>query len=294
MIAPVQALLGRAIDYAGMFPPAGLPLAEALDRYLRYRDSPDAWALGRFVLPAAQLDSLRAARSRHAADPERPVPLAVLIGPAIPDDLRRIEAFEASRFAHAKIESVEIRAGEAALAPVLGTVPSRWTRYVEIPLEGTGELALDAVASAGGFAKVRTGGTTAAGFPSAENLSRFLVAAAARGLAFKATAGLHHALRGSYRLGDEPDASSTVMFGYLNLALAAAMARRFADPVPVQAALRETDAASLHWEARAFTWRSHRFDPEALFLLRREFFHGFGSCSFREPLDELATLIGPQ
>src|SRR5579863_9372630 len=54
MNASLRALLAGSIDYAGMFPPAGLTLTEAIDRYRQYRGSQASWMLGRFVVPAAQ------------------------------------------------------------------------------------------------------------------------------------------------------------------------------------------------------------------------------------------------
>jgi hypothetical protein len=48
-------LLDHLVDYAGLFPPAGVPMAEALRNYAAYRKGEYAWALGRFVVPAAQI-----------------------------------------------------------------------------------------------------------------------------------------------------------------------------------------------------------------------------------------------
>lgn len=55
MTAALRALLHQLIDYAGLYPPAGLPLAAVTENYARYRGSPDAWILNRLVLPAAKL-----------------------------------------------------------------------------------------------------------------------------------------------------------------------------------------------------------------------------------------------
>jgi hypothetical protein len=57
-VASLRALLESAIDYAGMFPPARLPLSESLANYVRYRQSAEGWMLGRFVCPAEALDEL--------------------------------------------------------------------------------------------------------------------------------------------------------------------------------------------------------------------------------------------
>ena len=51
----VRELLVDAIDYAGLFPPAGLGMEETVRNYAAYRKSPDRWALGKLVVPVARL-----------------------------------------------------------------------------------------------------------------------------------------------------------------------------------------------------------------------------------------------
>ena len=62
MVRPVasalRALLSHLIDYAGLFPPASLPLEAAVSCYQRYSAGPHSWMLGKFVIPAAQMGSL--------------------------------------------------------------------------------------------------------------------------------------------------------------------------------------------------------------------------------------------
>ena len=41
MLESIQAFMEHLIDYAGMFPPARLPLAEALRHYTQLRATPD-------------------------------------------------------------------------------------------------------------------------------------------------------------------------------------------------------------------------------------------------------------
>ena len=53
-----RALLGRLIDHAALFPPASLPVPEALAEDRRARESEHAWMLGRFVCPASKLAEL--------------------------------------------------------------------------------------------------------------------------------------------------------------------------------------------------------------------------------------------
>src|ERR1700678_1847305 len=52
---PLKALLTHLIDYAGLYPPAALPLRIVLERYRGFLASPDAWILNRLVLPLSQI-----------------------------------------------------------------------------------------------------------------------------------------------------------------------------------------------------------------------------------------------
>lgn len=51
----LRALLAGVVDYAGLYPPASLPLAEVVTNYERYLLSPEAWMLNRLVLPMEKL-----------------------------------------------------------------------------------------------------------------------------------------------------------------------------------------------------------------------------------------------
>jgi hypothetical protein len=55
----LRALLTHLIDYAGLYPPAGLPLPAVVENYERYLESSEGWALNRLVLPRAKLDEVR-------------------------------------------------------------------------------------------------------------------------------------------------------------------------------------------------------------------------------------------
>src|SRR5579862_2117317 len=53
--ASLQVLLSQLIDYAGLYPPANLPLDRVLENYRHYLLSPESWILNRLVLPAGKL-----------------------------------------------------------------------------------------------------------------------------------------------------------------------------------------------------------------------------------------------
>jgi hypothetical protein len=297
-LSTVHALLAGAIDYAGLFPPARLDLPTALASYLTYRSSPEAWALGRFVVPAALLPELerllRLHRSPGAPADRAPlVPISVLLGTSTAADVDAVERFNGSSREHGgEVVSVETRLpSEDMAAPILAAIPQSWTRYLEVPLAAGNTTALEAVARSAAFAKIRTGGTTPDAFPGADELLRFLEWAAARKLPFKATAGLHHPWRGVYPLSDAQGEPGAPMFGYLNLLLSATILWSGGELRLAKRALLEADPRALRLERDALLWRELRLERATLVAMRTHFCHGFGSCSFRQPLDELAAVL---
>lgn len=282
----VHTLLSGAIDYAGLFPPAQLGMVDAVANYATYRQSGDAWALGRFVVPANRLDELERA---HAATPDRalgdPWSLSVLAGPHLDEDLARIRALSPSAL---RTESLEIRADTLEEIEHTGMVVNgSYETYMEISPDENLTKFVEGIHRAGLRAKIRTGGVVAAAFPSSGMIVRFIARCLASGVPFKATAGLHHLRTGAYRLTYDPGSETARMYGFLNLFTAAALLRSGASEAEAERALLETDPGALRLEPESLVWRDRRFDRASLAALRREALIAFGSCSFREPLDEL-------
>lgn len=277
----IRALLEGAIDYAGLFPPAALPMREAASHYDAYRRGTDAWALGRFVVPVARLDELvEAAEDLWRADGQ-PWRLSALPGAELAPDADRITAFNLRHGRYAVVDSVEVRAPSHAAVRDIELVFGRDGRheiFVEVPAAEDPTTTLAAIAARGLNAKIRTGGITPEQFPSAANVARFLAGCARLQLPFKATAGLHHPIRADYRLTYAPDSPRGTMFGFLNVFAAAAAARRGADEPALVALLEERDVAALPLQEEVVR------DARARFAL------SFGSCSFEEPLADLRSL----
>lgn len=282
----IQALLHHLIDYAGLFPPAALDMDDAVREYARQRRSEDAWILGRFVVPIGRLGDLAAAADGHVKD--GPWPLSVLA--SSDDDRTRIDAFQDVHAGRLAVEAVETKASSAEEVTEKARFFSGLEVYVEIPHEEDPEPLLRAIVHGGVRGKIRTGGVTADAFPSSAEVARFICAAARTGAAWKATAGLHHALRGEYRLTYEPESPLGTMHGFLNVFLAAALARQGLGEVDVEAVLEECDASAFTQDAGGVAWRGHRLSGESLAATREGFATSYGSCSFHEPTEELRGL----
>jgi hypothetical protein len=236
-----NALLGRLIDHAPTFPPASLLPAEALAEDARARVSPHAFVLARLVWPASRLAELPPSRRAISAVLDAPLPEG------------------------AAVEAVEARYRDelGELARLAGDV------YVEVAVDDALEDRLDALAEHRLRAKVRCGGDDV---PSGAQLARFVRACGERDLAFKATAGLHRAVRTN---GEH---------GFLNLLAAVVFTG------DEEAALAETEADAFALDKHAFSWRAHGAPAAELARVRRERLHSIGSCSFFEPVEELEAL----
>jgi hypothetical protein len=292
----IRALLAGLVDYAGLFPPASLDMESAVREYATHRTSDERWMLGAFIVPAARLAEFEAAAAAHLPrDAAGAWRLSVLPSPDLGDSIRLIGEFNcrhaAAGASRASIDTIEFKAGSAdELTHALSLVPAWLTAYVELPLGDALPALLDVVARHGARAKVRTGGVTADAFPEAAVLARFIVACRARGVPFKATAGLHHPLRGEYRLTYEPGSAAGTMFGFLNVFLAAAFASLGLAEHDVAALLDERNPGAFTISDSHITWRDHTIAPDAVARVRDRVAMGFGACSFREPTDELHGL----
>ena len=289
-IAPtLRALVEHAVDYAGLFPPASLSMQAAATEYAVHRDSAHAWMLGRFVVPVARLDELAAAATPTGVE-QGAWPLSVLVSadPAADADVMR--TFGARHRGRFEIESVELRAASAeAIEWALSLLDRALERYVEIPLDVKPDPLLRAIGRHGGRAKARTGGVTPEAFPSAAALARFIAACARFDVPFKATAGLHHPLRGEQPLTYESNATAATMFGFIDVFIAAALARTGVDEATLVRILEERDPGAFSFSGDVLRWRDHSIGLAQL-TASRQLAISFGSCSFREPVDDLHRL----
>jgi len=276
-----HALLDGAIDYAGLFPPAGLDLPTAARNYAAYREGELSWALGRFVLQASRLPELQKCAGTGLAG----WGISLLIEAESTDDVRMVCD------AGAVVDAIECRVSDVEqIAAVRNAIPERINIYFEIPAEQDTAGWIAAVSDAGARAKLRTGGVTADAIPSSSTIASFISHCAAAGVAFKATAGLHHPLRSQQSLTYRADAPQAVMHGYVNIFFAAALLHMGADKRTALDVLEDESPDSWRCDTDAIHWRDESVSADQMLKARNEFAIGFGSCSFTEPLQELYAM----
>ncbi len=293
-------LLEHLIDYAGLFPPAELSMAEAVKNYAAYRQSEHTWMLGRFIVPAARLDEFEQAAAEYWPHESNDGhwKLSVLGGANLEADIAHINRFSRRRTfgadCIAMIDTIEFKAATIAeLEAAMRIMHPTLTCFIEIPIhDDSKELAelIKAIGAVGAFAKVRTGGVTEEAFPSAHNLARFISICAEEDVGFKATAGLHHPLRSVNRLTYKPDSATAMMHGFLNVFLAAAFAQNGMGVESLTELLEETSPTAFRFEQGCVFWRDEMLDVGHLRNARNLFAIAFGSCSFTEPIEDLQRL----
>ncbi len=242
-MSAARELFRGLIDYAGLFPPAGLSLEGAAQRYREYSLGERHWMLSHFVLPVSRLTELYG----HL-QPDEVWPCSLISGP--------LENRGASSYAEVNLD-LDIR----EMVRTLGRIGSR--------------------------AKIRTGGLDAAAIPSVAKVAAFMRACFEFGVPFKATAGLHHAIRGSYRLTYEPDSASATMHGFVNVFAGAALLYAGLDEDGLTAVLEEESLSEFLLDKAGISWRGRRATTDQIIQARRTLAISFGSCSFEEPVADL-------
>ena len=301
-------LLTGLVDFAGLFPPAAMDMASAVRAYARYRSGPHAGYLGAFVVPATRLNEFAGEVSGlGGVDAGRASwPVSVLAGDPADADIEGALGFErpAGPGPGFQVVSIEAKVQSAeAVGRISATVPESVGVAFEIPLTLAREerrAILAAVKAAGRTAKLRTGGVTAEAIPPTSEVAGFIWDCARAGVAFKATAGLHHPVRAEQALTYAPDSPRAVMHGFVNVFLAAAAAwallydeaawSAVQPPAEVTGILEELDASAFAAEGNAMRWHDVVIPASDIARARGALARSFGSCSFEEPMTDLQAL----
>lgn len=288
----LRALLAGVVDYAGLFPPAGLDMPTAVRNYASYRADDHAWMLGRFVLPIARLEEFKKALWALGEEEQPEWRIIGIVGADYEADIGAARTFNAAYAGRASIDSIEslLPTEEAIQRVAAASAGAPFALFAEIPIDLDPTALLAAIKRAGVSAKIRTGGLTPNACPSADLIARFIRRSIESGVRFKATAGLHHPLRGEYPVTYDAGAPVGTMYGYLNVFLAAGFMTHGMRDIDATRLLEERSAHAFAITSSAISWGDFHLTAVQLRRVRSEVAVSFGSCSFREPVDELRAL----
>ena len=309
MTVALRALLQEVIDYAGLFPPARLSLSEAIGNFAKYHSGEQAWMLRHFILHANQLIELADFKEPLATG--EPWTFSVLVGrgremsqwpTALQEDLRGAANFAEHPIAGSSVAALEIALPEdcpadgAALEHLLGNLLDELTAdgfgntpvFIEAGRTSTRSRLAEIL---GRFSaanrmvgyKLRTGGISGEAFPSQVELADTIGLCESLQIPWKATAGLHHALP------HDCEELGVTMQGFLNLLTSVVLLHGGQiQPKTVEHILADREASHFSMSDTQLLWQEMGADIAQIEAGRRRFL-SFGSCSFTEPLADLAA-----
>ncbi len=266
--------------------------------YEEYRSGDDRSFVGRFIVPAVRLDEMTACGESifPRGDQVAPWKLSVTTTVGSVADRDVILRFNCSHhtgsgLGNAVCDTIEMAVADStAVRTALAAYPDFFRLFLEVPAGADPDPLIRAMAGTRAAAKMRTGGVTEQSIPSSADVMRFMRACKHHGVPFKATAGLHHALRGEYALTYDDNSPSAEMFGYLNVFLAGAFLDAGLDGANLIKILEERDPEAFRFDDFGVSWGSERIGVDALERSRRQFTLSYGSCSLTEPLQEAREL----
>jgi len=251
------------VDDAAIFPPGNADLTEALQAWAARREEWYADLVGSFVVTDTRLGSIPA---------DLPVSVVLTSGAGAVEGVASLAARKDLRLAGLEVAVRDaddpvgnVRRIDAAARAAELDVPV----FVEIPGPASASwlAAADEVAACGHRLKLRLGNVDHDLVPDSGTVAAWIDAALDRETRFKATAGLHRAVR------HDPEGGGS--HGFLNVMAATQALWDGGSVADAVDALEQRDGAVL-----AATDLSSS----------RRWFTSFGSCSVTEPLDDLIAL----
>ncbi len=327
MAKSFTSFMEKIIDYAGLFPPATLPMEQAVRNYFRYRTSRDAWMLSRFICPAARLKELYPFKE-HLFSEDNPVPISVLgrsgkgeqdFLSGIRKDLALINEFLSYMEDRVKVEVFEVRLPavlfETPDHSVITTFLNRLseeleygfqspvTPFYEIPVSRNWKSAFSAV----------TKGIAEHNFQVLDSARyQYYQAAGFKIRCGGAEPGMypspqqvaqvidlcqkHHvALKATAGLHHPVrhfnETEQVTMHGFLNVFGAGILADAHQLEVDqISEIIADENPENFMFTRNAFAWRNLRASIEDIQQARRERLISFGSCSFDEPREDLRRM----
>lgn len=319
---PIQSLklfCDKMIDYAGLFPPASLNIAQALNNYIMYAEGDYKWMLSKFIVPAKKLIELTELMNHMKYSEGLILAFSVLgSGGANADefvvnfesDLKQIIEFQNKFGKKVTTDTYETKLPEKLVAEssvkeltgLMDLVSRSFERslgrkvnvFYEADLKtdfnsrvvtAAEAISLHNGKNGGAGFKFRTGGVEPVAFPAPEEISFAILSCLEYNISMKCTAGLHHPIR-HYN-----ESVGCNMHGYLNVFGAAVFAYVCSlDETETLQIINEEDPYAFHFLEEGIELYDNFAALEEIEEARSKFILSYGSCSFDEPVDDLKTM----
>lgn len=305
---PALEILVRGLfDYSGMFPPESKTFEAALYDCARFNSAlarPDLVNIS-LVLQRQSIEALSEEVLRQQGfQSNRKVSVAYLGSDIVDSTVTAIEEINfisrwngqrANEEIPARIVSYEVKIADHeltrdALRPVVEATqkeevllciePNLATEWVDQTLQKSVAM-LSGVRSAS--LKIRGTGPTGI---RTDTISRVIEMVAEQNLHLKSTGGMHHPILERERYGND--------LGFLNFAVAVVLKRVLGKKLPVselKECLENADPAGFSF-VDGIRWRNYQISMQELQSVKERFRMSIGSCSLREPDEDLQRLYG--
>jgi hypothetical protein len=320
MLPSLRAMLSEIVDYAGLFPPAGLELEPAIRNFAEYRTHTHCWLLSRFICPTGRLASLTEfADELFSAD--APFRFSVLgrggdnresFCANLREDFAAIQSFCEHYGVRVFIDAFEVKLpADWAGSNTTGRFFRRVSqvadeagmligpRFFEVSLDGDWRNDVSRAAEhladfngdsersnqpPAGF-KLRCGGLEAAAFPTCEQVATVIELCRDAAVPLKFTAGLHHPIR-HHNAGVR-----TQMHGFINVFTAGILAYSLGlEHHDIRAIIEEEDPNAFSFSEDFLGWNDAEATISEIRYARKHRVVSFGSCSFEQPWRDLKQL----
>jgi len=324
MSTAFKAFMNQIIDYAGLFPPAKLPMNDAIQNYLKYRNGPDEWMLSRFICLAKRLSELEKYRADFGSR-DKPLQISVLgrsgknreaFISGLEEDLKlvnefaeggsvNIDAYEVrlpeeiieesnpiriSEFLNRAAEMIESQIPIRVTAFYEGAFRDDWIQTVNALIEGISYHNIFVQSrqfdkySPAGY-KLRSGGAEPSMYPTSEQVAHVILTCKRHQIAMKATAGLHHPVRYFN------EAERVTMHGFLNVFGAGILAQYHDLNIDqITAIIEDENPQHFVFADSELKWKDFSVTVNQIEEARSQRLISFGSCSFDEPREDLREL----
>ena len=317
----VEALIHKLIDYAGLFPPAKLPLNEAFANYIEYSKGEYSKMLANFIIPTKMMGDLNELIKSSGATVTLHLSVLGSSGETESEFMNNLksdiaewkkfrennpgahtnfyevrlpieviatqDAAEIGRFIGLVSDEITGNINEEVIlffeaTPDEGTSTDEWKTDTDAVIEG---IKIHNLTKKTAGYKLRTGGVTASAFPLPEQVAFAIKHCLNRQIPMKCTAGLHHPVR---HFNEEV---RTRMHGFINIFWAGAIAiRHNISESEIIKMLEEEDPNAFEFTDDSFVWDKYTVSVEDIQYSREALIISYGSCSFDEPIEDLQKL----
>lgn len=302
------ALLGGVIDYAGTFPPAALPLDQALKKASQFRRQAHCpWLLGRITLNISDIKKITPEFLYENGSQGENIPFTALSS-VTPDsdfletlkkiewDIRELQHWEermGESSAHSRVIAYETRLPqECEITEILnrfrsltqGVLPiyvecaledEQWKTHLEKTTHSIRQWMDDQPKPLPRVGiKIRTGGKS---IPTLEKMASVVELCARHHLRFKATQGLHEAFTHENQLG------------FINLFASFVLAQATGtQKFGTSTLLNCLQSPKFEFQKSSLKWNEFEISCSEIEKTRRVLAYSFGSCSLDEPDESLS------